>query len=129
MREKKFYFQKYFLTLIFLSIIVAFITYFYSIKIIRNTHKNVEEDLNKKLNFINVEDFYFDLNSNLNMNDFFFPKPHLPNTELEDNLAKQQQPINYKLLKDFWINPENLFNIDLEKQNEVLIDNILEKYK
>ncbi|AYE35945.1 hypothetical protein DB313_00235 [Borrelia turcica IST7] len=128
MREKKFYFQKYFLILIFLSIIIAFITYLYSSNIIRNTRKSTEEDLNKKLKLINVEDFYFDLNSNLNMNDFFFPKPHLPSSELEDSLTKHQ-PINDKLLKELWVKSENLFNIDLEKQNEILIDRILENYK
>ncbi|UGQ15764.1 hypothetical protein [Borrelia sp. RT5S] len=128
MRRKKFYFQKYFLILIFLSIAVAFITYLYSSNIIRVARKNTEEDLNKKLKLINAEDFYFDLNSNLNMNDFFFPKPHLPGSELEDELT-EHQTINEELLKEFWIQPENLFNIDLEKQNETVVDRILENYK
>ncbi|UER67266.1 nickel-dependent hydrogenase large subunit [Borrelia sp. BU AG58] len=128
MREGKFYFQRYFLILIFLSVVVAFVTYLYSSSLIKVTRKNTEEDLNKKLKLINEESFYFDLNSNLNMNDFFFPRPYLPNNALEGDLTNHR-PVDEELLKEFWIKPENLFSIDLEKENEAVIDRILENYK
>ncbi|ETZ18084.1 hypothetical protein BDCR2A_00057 [Borrelia duttonii CR2A] len=32
-------------------------------------------------------------------------------------------------LKDLWVKSDNLFNIDLEKENELLVDKILENYK
>ncbi|AHH02995.1 Hypothetical protein BHY_0044 [Borrelia nietonii YOR] len=128
MREKKFHFQKYFLILIFLSIIVSFLTYFYSYRMIENTRSSVEEDLSRKLKLLNIEDFYFDLNSSLNMDDFFFPKPDLPDGKLEDGVVHHQS-ISEELLKSLWVKSDNLFNIDLEEKNESLVDKILENYK
>ncbi|AAX16568.1 hypothetical protein [Borrelia hermsii] len=128
MREKKIHFQKYFLILIFLSIIVSFLTYFYSYRMIENTRSSVEEDLSRKLKLLNIEDFYFDLNSSLNMDDFFFPKPDLPDGKLEDGVMHHQS-ISEELLKSLWVKSDNLFNIDLEEKNELLVDKILENYK
>ncbi|AWG42449.1 hypothetical protein CR532_00215 [Candidatus Borreliella tachyglossi] len=128
MGEKKFHFQKYFLILILLSSIVGFLTYFYSDSLVKKTRRSTEEDLNKKLKLINMEDFYFDLNSSLNMNDFFFPKPHMLDGELRYDAIKHKS-INEELLRELWVRSENLFNVDLEKQNESLIDRILENYK
>ncbi|AHE62391.1 hypothetical protein [Borrelia parkeri] len=128
MREKKFRFQQYFLILIFLSIIVSFLTYFYSYRMIEKTRSNTEEHLNQKLKLLNIEDFYFDLNSSLNMDDFFFPKPNLPDGKLGDSVMHHQS-ISEELLKSLWVKSDNLFNIDLEKENESLVDKILENYK
>ncbi|UPA15924.1 hypothetical protein bcCo53_000043 [Borrelia coriaceae] len=128
MRERKFRFQKYFLILIFLSIIVSFLTYFYSYRMIDKSYHSTTEHLNQRLKSLNVEDFYFDLNSNLNMDDFFFPKPDLPDSKLGDSVVRHQS-ISEELLKSLWVKSDNLFNIDLEKENESLVDKILENYK
>ncbi|ACH93006.1 hypothetical protein [Borrelia duttonii] len=128
MREKKFHFQQYFLILIFLLIIVSFLTYLYSSKIIDESKNNTEENVNLKLKLLNIEDFYFDLNSSFNMDDFFFPKPSLPDGKLGDSVM-HYRTINEDILKDLWVKSDNLFNIDLEKENELLVDKILENYK
>ncbi|AGT27048.1 hypothetical protein [Borrelia miyamotoi] len=129
MGEKKFYLQSYFLISVFLLIIISFLTYFYSYRMLEKTRSSTtEEDLNQKLKLLNIEDFYFDLNSSLNMDDFFFPKPNLTDGKLGNSLMHYQS-VNEGLLKGLWIKSENLFNIDLEKENESLIDKILENYK
>ncbi|ASQ28880.1 hypothetical protein CDQ96_00210 [Borrelia miyamotoi] len=128
MGEKKFYLQSYFLISVFLLIIISFLTYFYSYRMLEKTRSSTTEDLNQKLKLLNIEDFYFDLNSSLNMDDFFFPKPNLTDGKLGNSLMHYQS-VNEGLLKGLWIKSENLFNIDLEKENESLIDKILENYK
>ncbi|BCR20659.1 hypothetical protein [Borrelia miyamotoi] len=128
MREKSFYLQSYFLISVFLLIIISFLTYFYSYRMIEKTSISTTEDLNQKLKLSNIEDFYFDLNSSLNMDDFFFPKPNLTDGKLGNSLMHYQS-VNEGLIKGLWIKSENLFNIDLEKENESLIDKILENYK
>ncbi|WP_024654208.1 hypothetical protein [Borrelia persica] len=128
MREKKFNFQQYFLILIFLSIIVAFFTYLYSSRMIEESRSSTEENLNLKLKLLNIEDFYFDLNSSFNMDDFFFPKPSLPDGKLGDGVMHYRS-INEEILKDLWVKSDNLFNINLENENELLVDKILENYK
>ncbi|QFP42246.1 hypothetical protein F9Y90_04015 [Borrelia miyamotoi] len=128
MGEKKFYLQSYFLISVFLLIIISFLTYFYSYRMLEKARSSTTEDLNQKLKLLNIEDFYFDLNSSLNMDDFFFPKPSLTDGKLGNSLMHYQS-VNEGLLKGFWIKSENLFNIDLEKENESLIDKILENYK
>ncbi|AHH05373.1 hypothetical protein BmHG_00046 [Borrelia miyamotoi] len=128
MGEKKFYLQSYFLISVFLLIIISFLTYFYSYRMLEETRSTTTEDLNQKLKLLNIEDFYFDLNSSLNMDDFFFPKPNLTDGKLGNSLMHYQS-VNEGLLKGLWIKSENLFNINLEKENESLIDKILENYK
>ncbi|BCR21491.1 hypothetical protein [Borrelia sp. HM] len=128
MVEKRFYLQSYFLILIFLLIIISFLTYFYAHRMIEKTRNSTAEDFNQKLKMLDIEDFYFDLNSSLNMDDFFFPKPNLPDGKLGNSLI-HYQPVNEGLLKGLWIKSENLFNIDLEKKNESLIDRMLENYR
>ncbi|BCR18997.1 hypothetical protein BmHoA_00044 [Borrelia miyamotoi] len=128
MGEKKFYLQSYFLISVFLLIMISFLTYFYSYRMLEETRSTTTEDLNQKLKLLNIEDFYFDLNSSLNMDDFFFPKPNLTDGKLGNSLMHYQS-VNEGLLKGLWIKSENLFNINLEKENESLIDKILENYK
>ena len=128
MGEKRFYFQSYFLILMFLLIIISFLTYFYSYRMIEKSQDSTTEDLNQKLKMLDIENFYFDLNSSLNMDDFFFPKPKLPDGKLGNSLM-HYQPVKEGFLKGLWIKSENLFNIDLEKKNESLIDRMLENYR
>ncbi|AHH08007.1 hypothetical protein baBA2_000042 [Borrelia anserina] len=128
MRETKFHFRTYFLVLMFLVIIISFITYFYTYKMIEETRRDTEKDLNRKSKLFNMEDFYFDLNSSLNMDDFFFPKLNFPDGKLSDSIMHHQS-VSEELLKSLWIKSDNLFNIDLEKESESLVNKILENYK
>ncbi|WKC87749.1 hypothetical protein [Borreliella japonica] len=130
MQDGRFSFRKYFLILIFLIFIVSGITYFYSIQMLEKSQKSVEDNLDAKVKLLNMEDFYFDLNECLNMDDFFIPRPDYLNENLNkdlvvDGLIKNKFLDEY-FFKDLWIKKENLFNIDIEKENEKLIDKILE---
>ncbi len=72
MQDGKFSFRKYFLILIFLIFIVSGITYFYSIRMLEKSQRSVEDNLDAKVKLVDMEDFYFDLNESLNMDDFLF---------------------------------------------------------
>ncbi|AFU74313.1 hypothetical protein BafHLJ01_0046 [Borreliella afzelii HLJ01] len=130
MQDKKFSFSKYFLILIFLIFIVSSITYFYSTQMLEKSQKSVEDNLDAKVKLVDMEDFYFDLNESLNMDDFFIPRPDFFNENLNKNLVVdgliKNQFLDENFFKDLWIKKENLFNIDIEKENEKLIDKILE---
>nr|WP_267507385.1 hypothetical protein [Borreliella afzelii] len=130
MQDKKFSFSKYFLILIFLIFIVSSITYFYSTQMLEKSQKSVEDNLDAKVKLVDMEDFYFDLNESLNMDDFFIPRPDFFNENLNKNLVVdgliKNQFLDENFFKDLWIKRENLFNIDIEKENEKLIDKILE---
>ncbi|APS98280.1 hypothetical protein Bmayo_00220 [Borreliella mayonii] len=126
MQNRKFSFRKYFLILIFLIFIVSGITYFYSTQMLDKSQKSVEDNLDAKVKLVNMEDFYFDLNECLNMDDFFIPRPDFLNENLVvDGLIKNKF-LDENFFKDLWIKKENLFNFDIEKENEKLIDKILE---
>lgn len=130
MQDGKFSFRKYFLILIFLIFIVSGITYFYSTRMLEKSQRSVEDNLDAKVKLVDMEDFYFDLNESLNMDDFFIPRPDFLNENLNKNLVidgliKNKFP-DENFFKDLWIKKENLFNIDIEKENEKLIDKILE---
>ncbi|WKC78552.1 hypothetical protein QIA30_00765 [Borreliella turdi] len=130
MQDRKFSFRKYFLILIFLIFIVSGVTYFYSKQMLEKSQKSVEDNLNAKVKLVDMEDFYFDLNECLNMDDFFIPRPDFLNGNLNKNLAVdgliKNKFLDDKFIKDLWIKKENLFNINIEKENEKLIDEILE---
>ncbi len=72
MQDGKFSFRKYFLILIFLIFIVSGITYFYSTRMLEKSQRSVEDNLDAKVKLVDMEDFYFDLNESLNMDDFFY---------------------------------------------------------
>ncbi|WP_029358888.1 hypothetical protein [Borreliella garinii] len=130
MQDGKFSFRKYFLILIFLIFIVSGITYFYSIRMLEKSQRSVEDSLDAKVKLVDMEDFYFDLNESLNMDDFFIPRPDFLNENLNKNLVIdgliKNKFLDENFFKDLWIKKENLFNIDIEKENEKLIDKILE---
>ncbi|EEF84124.1 hypothetical protein QIA25_00825 [Borreliella spielmanii] len=130
MQDRKFSFRKYFLILIFLIFIVSGITYFYSTQMLEKSQKFVEDNLDAKVKLVDMEDFYFDLNESLNMDDFFIPRPDFFNENLNKNLVIdgliKNQFLDENFFKNLWIKKENLFNIDIEKENEKLIDKILE---
>ncbi|WNZ73222.1 hypothetical protein [Borreliella garinii] len=130
MQDGKFSFRKYFLILIFLIFIVSGITYFYSTRMLEKSQKSVEDSLDAKVKLVDMEDFYFDLNESLNMDDFFIPRPDFLNENLNKNLVIdgliKNKFLDENFFKDLWIKKENLFNIDIEKENEKLIDKILE---
>lgn len=129
MQDGKFSFRKYFLILIFLIFIVSGITYFYSTRMLEKSQKSVEDSLDAKVKLVDMEDFYFDLNESLNMDDFFIPRPDFLNENLNKNLVIdgliKNKFLDENFFKDLWIKKENLFNIDIEKENEKLIDKIL----
>ncbi|WP_031478006.1 hypothetical protein [Borreliella garinii] len=133
MQDGKFSFRKYFLILIFLIFIVSGITYFYSIRMLEKSQRSVEDNLDAKVKLVDMEDFYFDLNESLNMDDFFIPRPDFLNENLNKNLVIdgliKNKFLDENFFKDLWIKKENLFNIDIEKENEKLIDKILEIFK
>ncbi len=52
--------------------IVSGITYFYSTQMLEKSQKCVEDNLDAKVKLVDMEDFYFDLNECLNMDDFLF---------------------------------------------------------
>lgn len=130
MQDGKFSFRKYFLILIFLIFIVSGITYFYSTRMLEKSQRSVEDNLDAKVKLVDMEDFYFDLNESLNMDDFFIPRPDFLNENLNQNLVIdgliKNKFLDENFFKDLWIKKENLFNIDIEKENEKLIDKILE---
>ncbi|EED28846.1 hypothetical protein PT136_00215 [Borreliella garinii] len=130
MQDGKFSFRKYFLILIFLIFIVSGITYFYSTRMLEKSQRSVEDNLDAKVKLVDMEDFYFDLNESLNMDDFFIPRPDFLNENLNKNLVIdgliKNKFLDENFFKDLWIKKENLFNIDIEKENEKLIDKILE---
>ncbi|WP_210362186.1 hypothetical protein [Borreliella garinii] len=130
MQDGKFSFRKYFLILIFLIFIVSGITYFYSTRMLEKSQRSVEDNLDAKVKLVDMEDFYFDLNESLNMDDFFIPSPDFLNENLNKNLVIdgliKNKFLDENFFKDLWIKKENLFNIDIEKENEKLIDKILE---
>nr|WP_267509505.1 hypothetical protein [Borreliella garinii] len=130
MQDGKFSFRKYFLILIFLIFIVSGITYFYSTRMLEKSQRSVEDNLDAKVKLVDMEDFYFDLNESLNMDDFFIPRPDFLNENLNKNLVIdgliKNKFFDENFFKDLWIKKENLFNIDIEKENEKLIDKILE---
>nr|WP_267506802.1 hypothetical protein [Borreliella bavariensis] len=130
MQDGKFSFRKYFLILIFLTFIVSGITYFYSTQMLEKSQRSVEDNLDAKVKLVDMEDFYFDLNESLNMDDFFIPRPDFLNENLNKNLVIngliKNKFLDENFFKDLWIKKENLFNIDIEKENEKLIDKILE---
>nr|WP_267510660.1 hypothetical protein [Borreliella garinii] len=130
MQDGKFSFRKYFLILIFLIFIVSGITYFYSTRMLEKSQRSVEDNLDAKVKLVDMEDFYFDLNESLNMDDFFIPRPDFLNENLKKNLVIdgliKNKFLDENFFKDLWIKKENLFNIDIEKENEKLIDKILE---
>lgn len=130
MQDGKFSFRKYFLILIFLIFIVSGITYFYSKQMLEKSQRSVEDNLDAKVKLVDMEDFYFDLNESLNMDDFFIPRPDFLNENLNKNLVIdgliKNKFLDENFFKDLWIKKENLFNIDIEKENEKLIDKILE---
>ncbi len=82
MQDGKFSFRKYFLILIFLIFIVSGITYFYSTRMLEKSKRSVEDNLDAKVKLVDMEDFYFDLNESLNMDDFFIPRPDFLNENL-----------------------------------------------
>nr|WP_267517042.1 hypothetical protein [Borreliella garinii] len=133
MQDGKFSFRKYFLILIFLIFIVSGITYFYSTRMLEKSQRSVEDNLDAKVKLVDMEDFYFDLNESLNMDDFFIPRPDFLNENLNKNLVIdgliKNKFLDENFFKDLWIKKENLFNIDIEKENEKLIDKILEIFK
>ncbi|WP_029362523.1 hypothetical protein [Borreliella garinii] len=130
MQDGKFSFRKYFLILIFLIFIVSGITYFYSTRMLEKSKRSVEDNLDAKVKLVDMEDFYFDLNESLNMDDFFIPRPDFLNENLNKNLVIdgliKNKFLDENFFKDLWIKKENLFNLDIEKENEKLIDKILE---
>lgn len=130
MQDGKFSFRKYFLILIFLIFIVSGVTYFYSTRMLEKSQRSVEDNLDAKVKLVDMEDFYFDLNESLNMDDFFIPRPDFLNENLNKNLVIdgliKNKFLDENFFKDLWIKKENLFNIDIEKENEKLIDKILE---
>ncbi|WNZ72272.1 hypothetical protein [Borreliella garinii] len=130
MQYEKFSFRKYFLILIFLIFIVSGITYFYSTRMLEKSQRSVEDNLDAKVKLVDMEDFYFDLNESLNMDDFFIPRPDFLNENLNKNLVIdgliKNKFLDENFFKDLWIKKENLFNLDIEKENEKLIDKILE---
>ncbi|WP_210369367.1 hypothetical protein [Borreliella garinii] len=130
MQDGKFSFRKYFLILIFLIFIVSGITYFYSTRMLEKSQRSVEDNLDAKVKLVDMEDFYFDLNESLNMDDFFIPRPDFLNENLNKNLVIdgliKNKFLDENFFKDLWIKKENLFNLDIEKENEKLIDKILE---
>ncbi|WP_324280378.1 hypothetical protein PT144_00215 [Borreliella garinii] len=130
MQDGKFSFRKYFLILIFLIFIVSGITYFYSTQMLEKSQRSVEDNLDAKVKLVDMEDFYFDLNESLNMDDFFIPRPDFLNENLNKNLVIdgliKNKFLDENFFKDLWIKKENLFNIDIEKENEKSIDKILE---
>ncbi len=97
---------------------------------LEKSQKSVEDNLDAKVKLVDMEDFYFDLNESLNMDDFFIPRPDFFNENLNKNLVVdgliKNQFLDENFFKDLWIKKENLFNIDIEKENEKLIDKILE---
>ncbi|MBB6213317.1 hypothetical protein QIA17_00750 [Borreliella californiensis] len=130
MQDRKFSFRKYFLILIFLIFIVSGITYFYATQMLEKSQKFVEDNLDAKVKLVDMEDFYFDLNECLNMDDFFIPRPDFLNENLNKNLVVdgliKNKFLDENFFKDLWIKKENLFRVDIEKENEKLIDKILE---
>lgn len=113
-----------------LIFIVSGITYFYSTRMLEKSQRSVEDNLDAKVKLVDMEDFYFDLNESLNMDDFFIPRPDFLNENLNKNLVIdgliKNKFLDENFFKDLWIKKENLFNIDIEKENEKLIDKILE---
>ncbi len=87
MQDRKFSFRKYFLISVFLIFIVSGITYFYSTQMLEKSQKCVEDNLDAKVKLVDMEDFYFDLNECLNMDDFFIPRPDFLNENLNKNLV------------------------------------------
>ncbi|WPM06240.1 hypothetical protein QIA41_04055 [Borreliella sinica] len=126
MQNRKFSFRKYFLILIFLIFIVSGITYFYSTQMLEKSQKSIEDNLDAKVKLVDMEDFYFDLNECLNMDAFFIPSPDFLNENLVVDGLIKNKVLDDNFFKDLWIKKENLFNIDIEKENERLIDKILE---
>ncbi len=55
-----------------LIFIVSGITYFYSTQMLEKSQRSVEDNLDAKVKLVDMEDFYFDLNESLNMDDFLF---------------------------------------------------------
>ncbi len=100
---------------------------------LEKSQRSVEDNLDAKVKLVDMEDFYFDLNESLNMDDFFIPRPDFLNENLNKNLVIdgliKNKFLDENFFKDLWIKKENLFNIDIEKENEKLIDKILEIFK